>query len=107
MNLFFLDNNHVSGIFNLGTGRSQSFNDVAVATVNTLRQAEGKLALDLASLMREGIIEYIAFPEALKGKYQSFTEADISLLREAGYIDEFLTVEQGVARYLPWLTDKG
>ena len=106
VNLFFLDNNHVSGIFNLGTGRSQSFNDVAVATVNTLRQAEGKLALDLASLMREGIIEYIAFPEALKGKYQSFTEADISLLREAGYIDEFLTVEQGVARYLPWLTDK-
>ena len=106
VNLFFLDNNHVSGIFNLGTGRSQSFNDVAVATVNTLRQAEGKLALDLASLMREGIIEYIAFPEALKGKYQSFTEADISLLREAGYIDEFLTVEQGVARYLPWLTDR-
>ena len=106
VNLFFLDNNHVSGIFNLGTGRSQSFNDVAVATVNTLRQAEGKLALDLASLMREGIIEYIAFPEALKGKYQSFTEADTSLLREAGYIDEFLTVEQGVARYLPWLTDK-
>ena len=107
VNLFFLDNNHVSGIFNLGTGRSQSFNDVAVATVNTLRQAEGKPALDLASLMREGIIEYIAFPEALKGKYQSFTEANISLLREAGYTDEFLTVEQGVARYLPWLTDKG
>ena len=106
VNLFFLDNNHVSGIFNLGTGRSQSFNDVAVATVNTLRQAEGKLALDLASLMREGIIEYISFPEALKGKYQSFTEADISLLREAGYIDEFLTVEQGVARYLPWLMDR-
>ncbi len=106
VNLFFLDNNHVSGIFNLGTGRSQSFNDVAVATVNTLRQVEGKPALDLASLMREGIIEYIAFPEALKGKYQSFTEANISLLREAGYTDEFLTVEQGVARYLPWLTDK-
>ena len=107
VNLFFLDNNHVSGIFNLGTGRSQSFNDVAIATINTLRQAEGKPALDLASLMHEGIIEYIAFPEALKGKYQSFTEADISLLREAGYTDEFLTVEQGVARYLPWLTDKG
>ena len=103
VNLFFLDNQHVSGIFNLGTGRSQSFNEVAVATVNTLRAAEGKAALDLASLISAGIIEYIAFPDALKGKYQSFTQADISLLREAGYTDEFLSVEQGVARYIPWL----
>ena len=106
VNLFFLDNNHVSGIFNLGTGRSQSFNDVAVATINTLRRSDGNPALDLVGLIREGIIEYIPFPEALKGKYQSFTEADISLLREAGYSNDFLTVEQGVARYLPWLTDK-
>ena len=103
VNLFFLDNNHVSGIFNLGTGRSQSFNEVAVATINTLRLAEGKAALDLAGLVSAGIIEYIPFPDALKGKYQSFTQADISLLREAGYTDAFLTAEQGVARYLPWL----
>ncbi len=103
VNLFFLDNQHVSGIFNLGTGRSQSFNEVAVATINNLRAAEGKAALDLASLVSAGIIEYIAFPDALKGKYQSFTQADISLLREAGYTDKFLTVEQGVARYVSWL----
>ena len=103
VNLFFLDNANVSGIFNLGTGRSQSFNDVAVATVNTLRKVEGKPALDLAALTAGGIIEYTPFPEALKGKYQSFTQADVSLLREGGYTEPFLTVEEGVARYLPWL----
>ena len=103
VNLFFLDNANVSGIFNLGTGRSQSFNDVAVATVNTLRKAEGKPALDLAALTAGGIIEYTPFPEALKGKYQSFTQADVSLLREGGYTEPFLTVEEGVARDLPWL----
>ena len=103
VNLFFLDNPNVSGIFNLGTGRSQSFNDVAVATVNTLRKAEGKPALDLAALSAAGMIEYTPFPDALKGKYQNFTQADVSLLREGGYAEPFLTVEEGVARYLPWL----
>jgi len=103
VNLFFLDNNNISGIFNLGTGRSQPFNDLAVATVNALREAEGKPASDLAALKRDGVIEYVPFPDALKGKYQSFTQADISLLREAGYADEFLTVEEGVRRYVPWL----
>ena len=46
------------------------------------------------------MIEYIAFPEALRGKYQSYTEADVSLLRGAGYGDPFLSVEEGVARYV-------
>ena len=106
VNLFFLDNSHVSGIFNVGSGRSQPFNDVAAATVNTLRKAEGKPALSHEQMVSAGIVEYVAFPEALKGKYQSFTQADISLLREAGYSDEFLTVEDGVARYMPWLADQ-
>ena len=106
VNLFFLDNNHVSGIFNVGTGRSQPFNDVAVATINALRQAGGKPALSLAALVHDGIIEYAAFPDALKGKYQSFTQADISLLREAGYTAEFLTVDNGVANYVPWLASQ-
>jgi ADP-L-glycero-D-manno-heptose 6-epimerase len=103
VNLWFLDNPDVSGIFNLGTGRAQTFNDAAVATVNTSRAMAGEPAMTLAEMMSAGIIEYIDFPDALKGKYQSFTEADLSLLRQAGYQGEFLTVEEGVANYLPWL----
>jgi ADP-L-glycero-D-manno-heptose 6-epimerase len=103
VNLFFLDNPALSGIFNLGTGRSQTFNDVAVASMNTCRALEGKNALSLDELKAQGFIEYIAFPDALKGKYQSFTQADPARLRAAGYAEEFLSVELGVARYIPWL----
>jgi len=100
VNLFFLDNPKKSGIFNVGTGRAQPFNDVAVAVVNGLRQAEGKPALTLDDMRREKLVEYIAFPEALRGKYQSFTQADMSALRKAGYKKPFLTVEEGVDRYM-------
>lgn len=100
VNMHFLDHPHKSGIFNLGTGQAQSFNDVAVATVNTLREAEGKPALSHAELLQQGLIEYIAFPDALRGKYQSYTQADIAALRETGYAEPFLTVEQGVSRYV-------
>jgi len=100
VNMFFLENPGLSGIFNLGTGRSQTFNDVAVATINACRRAKGEAELSLADLHRQGIIEYIDFPEALKGKYQSFTEADVSHLRGAGYGEPFLTVEEGVSRYV-------
>ncbi|MEZ5616627.1 MAG: ADP-glyceromanno-heptose 6-epimerase [Rhodocyclaceae bacterium] len=99
VNLHFLDQG-TSGIYNVGTGRAQSFNDVAVATVNACRAAEGQAPLSLAELRASGAIEYIAFPEALRGKYQSYTEADISRLREAGYEAPFATVEEGVARYV-------
>ncbi len=99
VNLHFLDKG-ASGIFNLGTGRAQSFNDVAVATVNACRAAQGEAALPLAELRSRGMIEYIAFPEALKGKYQSYTEADIALLREAGYAAPFAGVEDGVVAYV-------
>jgi len=104
VNMYFLDNPHKSGIFNLGTGQAQSFNDVAVAAVNTLRQAEGKSALSLAELHQQGIISYIPFPDALRGKYQSYTQADIGALRTAGYAEPFMTVEQGVARYMNYLS---
>jgi len=99
VNLEFLDRG-ISGIYNVGTGRAQSFNDVAVATVNACRAAQGAAPLGLAELRASGVIEYIAFPEALKGKYQSYTEADVSLLREAGYQQPFATVEEGVAAYV-------
>jgi ADP-L-glycero-D-manno-heptose 6-epimerase len=102
VNLDFLDRG-VSGIYNLGTGRAQSFNELAAATVNSCRALEGKPALPLAELVAQGIIEYIPFPEALKGKYQSFTEADQSQLRAAGYDADFANVEQGVGEYVKWL----
>ena len=91
VNLWLMDNPSVSGIFNLGTGRSQSFNDVANAVINW---------------HHKGKIEYIPFPEHLKGRYQSFTQADISALRNAGYDAEFKTVEEGVKAYLDWLNKK-
>ncbi len=88
VNLWFLDHPEVSGIFNVGTGRSQTFNEVARAVI---------------AWHGRGEIEYIPFPEHLRGRYQSFTEADIGALRAAGYDQPFLTVEQGVSRYLDWL----
>jgi ADP-L-glycero-D-manno-heptose 6-epimerase len=100
VNMYFLDNPQQSGIFNLGTGHAQSFNDVAVATINTLRKAESKPVLSLAEMQQQGLISYIPVPEQLRGKYQSFTQADTSALRSSGYSDDFLTVEQGVARYV-------
>jgi ADP-L-glycero-D-manno-heptose 6-epimerase len=100
VNMYFLDHPGKSGIFNLGTGQAQSFNDVAVATVNTLRAAQDELALSLAELQQQGVINYIPFPDQLRGKYQSYTQADISALRNIGYAEPFLSVEQGVARYV-------
>jgi ADP-L-glycero-D-manno-heptose 6-epimerase len=103
VNLHFLDHPKQAGIFNLGTGRAQSFNELAAANVNACRRHEGKDSLPLAQLVEQGIIEYVPFPEALIGKYQSYTEADIAKLRATGYRDEFLNVEQGVGRYIDWL----
>jgi ADP-L-glycero-D-manno-heptose 6-epimerase len=100
VNMFFLDHPEKSGIFNLGTGRAQPFNDIAHATVNACRALEDKPALSLAEMVEQGIVEYIDFPEALKGKYQSFTQADISALRAAGYKDEFNSVAEGVTKYV-------
>lgn len=103
VNLFFLDHPAKSGIFNLGSGRAQSFNDVAVAAVNGCRQARNEPALSREAMLAQGLIEYIPFPEALKGKYQAYTQADLTRLREAGYTAPMATVEEGVARYMEWL----
>lgn len=101
-NLHFWDN-PASGIYNLGTGRAQAFNDVALAVVNTLREAAGHPPLTLAHAVAQGLIEYIAFPEALRGKYQAFTQADVTRLRESGFKDTMMTVEHGTAAYVRWL----
>jgi ADP-L-glycero-D-manno-heptose 6-epimerase len=86
--LWLMENPQISGIFNIGTGRAQPFNDIARAVI---------------SWHDRGEIEYIPFPEHLKGRYQSLTQADLSILREAGYDEAFLDVERGVHRYLDWL----
>ena len=91
VNMWLLDNPKVSGIYNLGTGRAQSFNEVARAAIDW----HGK-----------GQIEYIPFPEQLRGRYQSFTEADVSALRAAGYNLPFMPVEVGVPKYMEWLSQQ-
>lgn len=91
VNLWLLDNPDCSGVFNVGTGRSQSFNDVANAVV---------------SWHGRGEIQYVPFPQDLLGRYQSFTEAAIGALRVAGYSNEFLDVSAGVKRYLDWLDSR-
>ena len=100
VNLYFLERRGLSGIFNCGTGRAQSFNDVARAVVNGVRTGRGESELSLGDMVAEGLIEYIPFPPQLLGKYQSFTEADLALLREAGYNADFMPVEQGVGSYV-------
>lgn len=88
VNLWFLDHPEASGIFNLGTGRAEPFKAIGEAVVDYY----GK-----------GKIQYIDFPDELKGRYQSYTRADITRLREAGYDREFHTVAEGVKAYLEWL----
>ncbi|KAF0284030.1 ADP-glyceromanno-heptose 6-epimerase [Spiribacter roseus] len=90
VNLWLLDNPSVSGVFNCGTGRSEPFNHVAQG---------------VTEYFGEGEVEYIPFPAHLEGRYQSYTQADISKLREAGYRGEFRDVRAGVTDYMAWLDD--
>jgi ADP-L-glycero-D-manno-heptose 6-epimerase len=106
VNLFFLDHPEQSGIFNVGTGAAQSFHDVAVAAINACRKVQSESPLTLNAMREGGVIQYIPFPDDLRGRYQSYTQADISALRAAGYNAPFLTVEQGVARYVHGLLQK-
>jgi ADP-L-glycero-D-manno-heptose 6-epimerase len=100
VNLWFLDHPEARGIFNLGTGRAQPFNDVALAVVNTLRQQQGDGPLTLEEATYGGLIDYIDFPAALVGKYQSYTQADLGALRAAGCTHAFADVQTGVAAYM-------
>lgn len=104
VNLWFLQHPGQSGIFNLGSGRAQPFNDVAVATVNAARTLKGEPALPLAELIARGQVEYIPFPDALVGKYQCFTQADLTGLRATGCDHAFADVATGVRRYVDWLS---
>lgn len=85
VNLFLADSGSVQGIFNVGTGKSRAFNDVARTLIERLGQGE---------------IQYVPMPEVLKEKYQSFTEADISRLRAVGYDAPFHSLEEGIAAFV-------
>jgi ADP-L-glycero-D-manno-heptose 6-epimerase len=100
VNLDFLRHPDRSGIFNLGTGRAATFNEIACATINALRKSDGKAELSLPDLVAAGAIAYVPFPPALVGKYQSYTQADLARLRAAGYLAPMLGVGEGVARYV-------
>ena len=104
VNLWFLENPDKIGVFNLGTGRAQPFNDIALATINSVRGQRAEAALPLQELIGNGLVEYIDFPAALVGKYQCFTKADLTGLRSIGCKHEFADVESGVKRYVDWLT---
>ena len=71
-----------------------------------MRARDGHAPMPLPELVAAGLIEYVPFPDALKGKYQSFTQAGIDRLRSAGWTQPFLTVQQGVARYVEWLAQQ-
>ena len=88
LNLWFLEHGDVSGIYNAGTGRAQSFNDVADAVIDW--HGSGKKT-------------YIPFPDHLKGAYQSYTQADLTALRDCGCDIEFHDVAAGVQSYLDTL----
>ncbi len=99
VNLWFFAHPEANGIFNLGSGRAQPFNDVAGAVVNAVRAERGEAPLTLAAMVAGGQLEYIDFPPALVGKYQCFTEADLGRLRGIGCAHAFADVASGVGRY--------
>jgi ADP-L-glycero-D-manno-heptose 6-epimerase len=102
VNLWLLEQRGVCGVFNCGTGRAQSFNELAAAVINAAQGTH----LGLKDMVAKGLIEYVPFPPALADKYQSYTQADLTRLRAAGYAREFRPVEQGVAAYVAELQKK-
>ncbi len=98
VNLHFLENK-VSGIFNCGTGNSRSFYDVAEAVKIQFDRTSGPVSVS---------IKEIEFPDALKGKYQKYTCADLSSLRKkGGYVDDFCPIEEGMMKYYKVLEETG
>lgn len=98
--LWFFDNPGHSGVFNLGTGKAQPFNDVATTVVNTVRAARSLPPLDRAEMVRTGLLEYVPFPDTLRGRYQCYTQADMRALRATGCSVALDNVANGVADYV-------
>lgn len=107
VNLHFLDHPEQRGIFNCGTGRAQPFNDVASSVVNAIRLARGESSLSLPEMVQQQLLRYVPFPEDLKGRYQSYTQADTSHLKSAGYDKGFKDVQTGVSDYVRYQIQNG
>ena len=75
--------------------------------VNTLRQHKGESALSREDMVSQGLLEYVAFPDALRGKYQCYTQADLRALQATGCDHTFADVQTGVAAYVDWLAQQG
>ena len=90
---WFKQNPAISGIYNVGTGTSRTFNDIAVCVLDYYKNEDPN-----------AVMSYIDFPEGLEDQYQAFTEADMSLLKSKGYNESFTSLEKGVKSYLDWLS---
>ena len=90
---WFKQNPAISGIYNVGTGTSRTFNDIAVCVLDYYKNEDPN-----------AVMSYIDFPEGLEDQYQAFTEADMSLLKSKGYNESFISLEKGVKLYLDWLS---
>ncbi len=100
VNLFLLDRPDLSGIFNVGTGQCQSFNEVALSVINSCRETDGQDRISLEKARARGEIVYVPLPGNLEGKYQSYTRADMHRLTSSGYTAPFDNVATGVSKYL-------
>jgi len=89
---FFMDNPAVNGIFNVGTGKARTWNDLAGAL--------------FAAVGKKPHIDYIEMPEVLRDKYQYFTQADMGKLRKAGYAKDITSLEAAVKDYCGYLKNK-
>jgi ADP-L-glycero-D-manno-heptose 6-epimerase len=106
VNLWFLAHGGAKGVFNVGTGRAQPFNDVAHTVVSAWRSRAGEAPLTLDQMVSQRLVEYVDFPRALMGKYQCFTQADLTALRAIGCDHRFMDVASGVKRYVDWLAEQ-
>lgn len=106
VNLHFFNNEHINGIYNVGTGNPRTFNDVALLTINSILQLENNVEYNLDQLLNKKILNYIDFPVHLKGKYQSFTKADLTKLNSVGYKKKFTSLQDGIYNYVSYLINK-
>lgn len=100
VNLWFFDHPDKAGIFNLGSGRAQLFNEIAYAVVNALLAHKREKEMSLSTMVQHGLVEYCDFPQALEGRYQCHTQADLTKLRATGCNHEFADVGTGTRLYV-------
>ena len=106
INLWFFDHPEFSGLFNLGTGRAEPFNTVALSVIRSLTTPAGAAIASANDAVKQGHLSYVPFPDALVGKYQCFTQADMQWMQALGCTHQFSDVSTGVSRYMQWLSSR-